>query len=42
MIEHAIPYMRVYGYTEKQIHQLTRNNPACMITGDDPSINLQP
>ncbi len=42
IIERAIPYMRIYGYTEKQIHQLTRNNPARMITGDAPSINLKP
>jgi len=42
IIERAIPYMRVYGYTENQIHQLTRNNPTRMITGDAPSTNLQP
>jgi phosphotriesterase-related protein len=42
IIERAIPYMRIYGYTEKQIHQLTRNNPARMVSGDSPSSNLQP
>ena len=42
IIDHAIPYMRVYGYTEAQIRQLTHINPARMLTGAEPFINPPP
>jgi phosphotriesterase-related protein len=42
IIDHAIPYMRVYGYAEGQIRQLTRINPARMLTGAEPFKNPPP
>jgi phosphotriesterase-related protein len=41
IIERAIPYMRIYGYSENQIRQLTRINPARMLSGDNAFIDPQ-
>jgi len=41
LIERVIPYMRVFGYSEDQIRQLTRINPACMISRANVSSNPQ-
>jgi phosphotriesterase-related protein len=41
IIERAIPYMRIYGYSEDQIRQLSRINPARMLSGENASINPQ-
>jgi phosphotriesterase-related protein len=41
IIQRVIPYMRIYGYSENQIQQLTRINPVCMLTGDDALFNPQ-
>jgi phosphotriesterase-related protein len=41
LLERVIPYMRVFGYSEDQIRQLMRANPARMLSGYNASINPQ-